>query len=57
MTGTLAARLAASGFALLWISGPQVAHHGTSRSGLEKTVTLSGMVTGFETLTAWFTWT
>jgi hypothetical protein len=49
MTGsTLAARLAAPALALLSLSSPLVAHHGTSRYDLEKTVTLSGTVTGFD---------
>ena len=33
---------------LLAISSPAFAHHGTSRYDLEKTVTLSGTVTGFD---------
>jgi len=48
MTGTLAARLAAPAFALLWIFTPVSAHHGTSRYDLDKTITLSGTVTGFD---------
>ncbi len=35
-------------FLLLAISNPAFAHHGTSRYDLSKTVTLNGMVTGFD---------
>jgi Family of unknown function (DUF6152) len=35
-------------FALLVVSSLVLAHHGTSRYDLEKTVTLSGTVTGFD---------
>jgi len=35
-------------FVLLVISSPAFAHHGTSRYDLNKTVTLSGTVTGFD---------
>lgn len=47
MNGTLG-RLAATAFALLLVSSPALAHHGTSRYDLDKTVTLSGTATGFE---------
>ena len=48
MQGRRAARLAATAFGLVSIAGPVVAHHGTSRYDLEKTITLSGTVTGFD---------
>jgi hypothetical protein len=35
-------------FALVVIASPLLAHHGTSRYDLAKTVTLSGTVTGFD---------
>jgi hypothetical protein len=35
-------------FALLVIAGPALAHHGNSRYDLDKTVTLTGTVTGFD---------
>lgn len=47
MKGVLA-RPAAAAFALLLISSSVPAHHGTSRYDLEKTITLSGTVTGFD---------
>lgn len=47
MKGVLA-RPAAAAFALLLISSSVLAHHGTSRYDLEKTITLSGTVTGFD---------
>jgi Family of unknown function (DUF6152) len=48
MKGTLAARLAVPAFALLWASSSALAHHGTSRYDLDRTITLSGTVTGFD---------
>lgn len=48
MRGTLPARIAAPALALFLISSPVLAHHGTSRYDLEKTITLSGTVTGFD---------
>lgn len=42
------ARLGAAAFALFLISSSAFAHHGTSRYDLEKTITLSGTVTGFD---------
>ena len=47
MYGTLA-RFAAATFALCLVSAPAQAHHGTSRYDLDKTITLSGTVTGFD---------
>jgi len=47
MKSTLS-RLGAAAFALLVISGTALAHHGTSRYDLDKTITLSGTVTGFD---------
>jgi Family of unknown function (DUF6152) len=47
MYGTLA-RFAAATFALCLVSAPAKAHHGTSRYDLDKTITLSGTVTGFD---------
>jgi len=47
MYGTLA-RIAAATFALCLVSAPAKAHHGTSRYDLDKTITLSGTVTGFD---------
>jgi len=41
-------KLLPAAFLVLAISGAVLAHHGTSRYDLEKTVTLSGTVTGFE---------
>ena len=41
-------RIFAAVFALLAISIPALAHHGSSRYDLDKTVTLSGTVTGFD---------
>ncbi len=41
-------RLFAVTLALLAISIPAFAHHGTSRYDLDKTVTLNGTVTGFD---------
>jgi hypothetical protein len=43
-----AARLTLSTLVLLALSAPAFAHHGTSRYNLDKTVTLSGTVTGFD---------
>ena len=43
-----AARLTLSTLVLLALSAPAFAHHGTSRYDLDKTVTLSGTVTGFD---------
>ena len=48
MKGTLAARLAVPAFALLWCVSSALAHHGTSRYDLDRTITLSGTVTGFD---------
>jgi Family of unknown function (DUF6152) len=48
MKGTLAARLAVPAFAFLWCSSSVLAHHGTSRYDLDRTITLSGTVTGFD---------
>jgi hypothetical protein len=42
------ARLTLSTLVLLALSAPALAHHGTSRYDLDKTVTLSGTVTGFD---------
>lgn len=42
------ARIAAAGSALLLLSVSLFAHHGTSRYDLDKTITLSGTVTGFD---------
>ncbi|HXQ25041.1 MAG TPA: DUF6152 family protein [Candidatus Acidoferrales bacterium] len=36
------------GLVLILVSGPAFAHHGTSRYDLTKTITLDGVVTGFE---------
>ena len=47
MYGTLA-RFAAATYALCLVSAPAPAHHGTSRYDLDKTITLSGTVTGFD---------
>jgi len=47
MYGTLA-RFAAATYALCLVSAPAQAHHGTSRYDLDKTITLSGTVTGFD---------
>jgi hypothetical protein len=47
MYARLARRFAAA-LAFLLISGSALAHHGTSRYDLEKTITLSGTVTGFD---------
>jgi hypothetical protein len=47
MNGTLA-KFVAVAFSILLISGVVSAHHGTSRYDLDKTVTLSGTVTGFD---------
>jgi len=47
MYGTLA-RFAAATLALCLMSTPAQAHHGTSRYDLDKTITLSGTVTGFD---------
>ncbi len=47
MYGTLA-KLAAAAFALFVAASPALAHHGTSRYDLDKTITLSGTVTGFD---------
>ena len=41
-------RFLAVGFAILLISIPIFAHHGTSRYDLSKTITLSGTITGFD---------
>jgi Family of unknown function (DUF6152) len=48
MKGTLAARVAVPALALLWCSSSVLAHHGTSRYDLDRTITLSGTVTGFD---------
>ena len=42
------ARLLLSALLLLVLSAPAFAHHGTSRYDLDKTVTLTGKVTGFD---------
>jgi len=47
MSGTLA-KFVAVAFSILLISGVVSAHHGTSRYDLDKTITLSGTVTGFD---------
>jgi len=47
-TNATPARLAAAAFALFVAASPALAHHGTSRYDLDKTITLSGTVTGFD---------
>jgi len=42
------ARLGIAAFAILLLSSSVFAHHGTSRYDLDKTITLSGTVTGFD---------
>jgi hypothetical protein len=42
------AQLALFAFVLLAVAAPAVAHHGTSRYNLDRTVTLTGTVTGFD---------
>jgi len=47
MRGALV-RFCAAGFFAVLISASAFAHHGTSRYDLTKTITLNGIVTGFE---------
>ena len=47
-TRSKSAELGLIALAMLAIAAPALAHHGTSRYALDKTVTLTGTVTGFD---------